>query len=207
MRTLSVFLVATALLLHGTSQCLWAEPPDPNKVQERVEFLTMWKMMEALDLDKSTAEKILELRKKFLSQRKTVLSSLHDNFRILQKILKDSPRGKEDTKELTSLLTQIRDSRKKLEALDDELYEQISQVLTVRQQAELILFLRDFRKELRGLMPPPLPPPPPHFGPGPGGPPPPFDPGMGPSFDQGLGPDFPRGDFPEKPAPEGGPGK
>ncbi|MBI5250887.1 MAG: hypothetical protein HY912_15475 [Desulfomonile tiedjei] len=203
MRRVVVFLVLLASLLSTSMQYARAEQPDQNKIQDRIEFLTMWKMMEALDLDKSTAEKILEVRKNFLSQRKTLLASLQENFQNLQQTLKDTPRGKENEKELTGLLTQIREKRKRLETLDDELYEHISQVLSVRQQAELVLFLRDFRREMRALMPPP--PPPPHRGPG--GLPPPFDHGMESTFDHGMEPPFPRGDSVEGPGGGGPPRK
>ena len=43
-----------------------------GKFEERLELLTMWKMMEALNLDKPTAEKIMEIRHKFVGQRKAL---------------------------------------------------------------------------------------------------------------------------------------
>ncbi len=199
MRKAIMFMISLTFLLSSFAQTVEAEKQDFKKNQERIEFLTMWKMMEALDLDKPTAEKILNIRKQFLSQRQALQTSLQDDFQNLRTTLRDTPRGREDEKGLSSILNQIREKRKKLEAMDDELYNQISQVLTVRQQAELILFLKDFRKEMRSL----LRPPPPH-GPGPGGPP--FDSDVGPG-DHETGPRFPKGGLPERPGGAGPPRK
>lgn len=173
MRAVSVFLVFLVFLLSAPTQTVRAEQRDPNKGQERLEFLTMWKMMEALDLDKPTGDKIWEIRKKSLAERKALQSSLHEDFKNLKKTLRDTPRGQENEKELTDVLTNIREKRRRLQALGEDLYDQLSKVLTVRQRAELVVFLKDFRKEMHEMMRPPGPP---------GGPPPPphFDPGMGP---------------------------
>ncbi len=199
MRKAIMFMISLTFLLSSFAQTVEAEKQDFKKNQERIEFLTMWKMMEALDLDKPTAEKILNIRKQFLSQRQAVQTSLQEDFQNLRTTLRDTSRGREDEKGLTTILNQIREKRKKLETMDDELYNQVSQVLTVRQQAELVLFLKDFRREMRAL----LGHPPPH-GPGPGGPPP-FDPEVGPGDE--TGPRFPKGGLPERPRGAGPPRK
>lgn len=163
---LLVLLLASPVQVHAKERNL--QKRDPEKIQERLEFLTMWKMMEALDLDKQTADKIMEIRKKFLSRRKEIQQSLANDFQTLRDILK-SPRGQEDPNKLGSIIADVREKRKKLETLQDELYNEVSSLLTVRQQAELILFLKDFQKELRQMIRPK---------PGPGAPS--LPPGMGP---------------------------
>jgi Spy/CpxP family protein refolding chaperone len=188
MRAVSVFLVFLVFLLSAPAQTVRAEQRDPNKSQERLEFLTMWKMMEALDLDKPTGDKIWEIRKKSLTERKALQSALHEDFKNLKKILRDTPRGQENEKELTDVLTGIREKRRRLQALGENLYDELSKVVTVRQRAELVLFLKDFRKEMQEMMRPPGPP---------GGPPPHFDPRMVP----------PGGDPPHKQGPGFPPGE
>ncbi|AFM24325.1 hypothetical protein [Desulfomonile tiedjei] len=162
---LLVLLLAIPVQAHAKEQDF--QKRDPEKIQERLEFLTMWKMMEALDLDKQTADKIMEIRKKFLSNRKEIQQSLANDFQTLRDILK-SPRGQEDPNKLSPIIADVREKRKKLEALQDELYNEVSSLLTVRQQAELILFLKDFQKELRQMIRPrpgPGAPTPPRMGP------------------------------------------
>jgi Skp family chaperone for outer membrane proteins len=154
MRVIGVFLVALALIGAGGVSC--AEPTGKvhkgDKAQERLEIITMWKMMEALDLDKATADKILEIRQKFLAKRKELHSALTQDMKALKQKLDQTAAA--DDKELARHLADIRDKRKKLMELWDLQYDQVSKILTTRQQAELVIFLKEFRKDLRSILRP-----------------------------------------------------
>lgn len=154
MRAIAVVLVA--LVLMGAGGVSSAEPTGKfnkgDKAQERLEIITMWKMMEALDLDKATADKILEIRQKFLATRKELHSALTQDMKVLKQKLDQTTAA--DDKELARLLVDIRDKRKKLMELWDLQYDQVSKILTTRQQAELVIFLKEFRKELRSILRP-----------------------------------------------------
>jgi Spy/CpxP family protein refolding chaperone len=113
----------------------------------------MWKMMEALNLDKPTAEKIMEIRHKFVDQRKALQREIGDDFRTLRQLLRDTA-GTTSDDELTKVLTRIHDKRLRIKGLFDEQYNEVSKVLTVRQRAELVLFLKDFHKEIRSILRP-----------------------------------------------------
>jgi Spy/CpxP family protein refolding chaperone len=154
MRVVAAVLVA--LILVGAGGLSYAEPPGkPDKgdrAQERIEIITMWKMMEALDLDKATADKILEIRHKFLAKRKELHAGLTQDMKALKQRLPQTTAP--DDKELARLLADIRDKRKKLMDLRDQQYEEVSKVLTIRQQAELVIFLKDLRRELQPVLRP-----------------------------------------------------
>jgi Spy/CpxP family protein refolding chaperone len=136
----------------GVSYAQWvAEGDKSDKAHERLEIITMWKMMEALDLDKATADKILEIRHKFLAQRKALKARVTKDIMALKQRLAQTTAP--DDPELAQLVADIRANRKKLMQLREEQYEEVSKVLTVRQQAELVIFLKEFRKELRHLLP------------------------------------------------------
>ncbi len=154
MRAIAAVLVAVALV--GAGGISWADPlgklDKGGKAQERLEIITMWKMMEALDLDKATADKILEIRHKFLAKRKELHSGLAQDMEALKQRLAQTTAP--DDKELARLLVDIRDKRKKLMELWDQQYDGVSKVLTTRQQAQLVLFLKEFRKELRSILRP-----------------------------------------------------
>ncbi len=147
---------------------------DRDKVQDRIETLTMWKLIEHLDLDQATADKLLEIHHKFLSQHKSLQKGLSEDFQALRKQLSDSSKPEEE-KELAQLLLDIREKRKELQGLREQHYDAVSKVLTLRQMAQLVLFSKDFHRELRSLLRP---------SPAPGGMP---EKGMGPSS-SGLGP-------------------
>jgi Spy/CpxP family protein refolding chaperone len=166
MNCFRVLLICSLLAVLGNSAALAAEPVrNRDQVQERIETLLMWKMMDTLNLDKATADKVFEIRRKYVGEQKQIQKTLEDDFRKLRHLLRDSPSSLDD-RDLVPLITNIRKQRKRLHAMWTEQYEEVSKVLTVRQQAELLLLLKDFRKEIRAVLRPPLPPPPPSSFPG-----------------------------------------
>jgi Spy/CpxP family protein refolding chaperone len=146
------FILVFLLISVGIAVGLERERRDA-KFEERLELLTMWKMMEALNLDKATAEKIMEIRHKFVDQRKALQREIGDDFRTLRQLLRDTA-GTTSDDELAKVLTRIRDKRLRIKGLFDEQYNEMSKVLTVRQRAELVVFLKDFHKEIRSILRP-----------------------------------------------------
>jgi Spy/CpxP family protein refolding chaperone len=128
-----------------------------DKVQNRIETLAMWRLIETLDLDQPTADKLLGIRHKFLIQRKSLQKGLSEDFQALRKQLSE-PSKPADDQELTRLLQDIHEKRKGLQALREQQYDAVSKVLTVRQRAQLVLFFKDFHRELRSFLR--IPPPP-----------------------------------------------
>lgn len=121
-----------------------------EKQRERIELLLTWKMMEELDLDKDTANEMLKIRTKFLKQKKKLRTEIRQKFRRMREML-EAPPDKIDDKELKSLLDDVRQSRKRMRTLWGKQYDEVSKILTVRQQAQLMVFLKDFKREMRRL--------------------------------------------------------
>jgi hypothetical protein len=152
MQRLFGLILALGVTLGGLFYAYGSElGKEPEKYQDRIEIITAWKMMEALNLDNATAEKVLEIRRRFVAKRKELQKSMNDDFAKLKELLKESGTGVEE-KELAATLANIRAKRAQLKDLWLEHYDEVSKVLTVRQQAELVLFFKDFRKELHGLI-------------------------------------------------------
>ncbi len=145
-------MVVAGLILAGVGTVFSAEPKtEREKTEERIETLATWKMMEALDLDQATADKVLEIRHRFVGQRKELNRTLREDLAKLRQLLKESPKST-DEKELAEVVASVRETRKKLRALKEERINEVSKVLTVRQQAELILFFQDFWSQIRGMV-------------------------------------------------------
>ena len=145
-------IVSAALILLctcGTSALAQDRPAE--KFRERIETLTMWRMMQALDLDDEAAEKILEIRRKYLAKRKGLRTSLAEDFRKLRAYLDDSEK-KTDDKKLATIIEGIRTKRKEFQSLREQQFDDVAKVLPVRKQAELVLFMKDFRKEIRSMI-------------------------------------------------------
>jgi len=185
-RLFLVVVVAFGLALSGAAAPVYPEQAkDKDKFMDRLETLTIWKMMEALDLDKATGDKVMEIRSRFLAERKQLKKGLNADFARLRQLLQQPPNPADDS-ELSRILQDVRDKRKKLSEMHDEQYNEVSKVLSLRQQAQLILFLKDFRKEIHSIIAQqsglprepgtdgrfrrPLGPPPPGAGPPPGPP-------------------------------------
>jgi len=149
-RIYPLVLAAGLLFCWGTAAPATAQEQTREKREERMEILTMWRMMQELDLDKELADRIYGIRREFLTKRKKLRREIRDEFKKLRKRLKAGP-GSLDDKELKSLLDTIRQKRKKLQSLWEEQYEAVSKILPVRQQAKLMLFLKDFKRELRRM--------------------------------------------------------
>jgi len=203
MRIFLSALICAVLVVLGTAQLADAEQSrGKDKHEERIEILTMWKMIEALNLDSATADKIMAIRYQFLTRRKEIKKALDRDFDLLRQGVK-SPST--DDAELARLLQSVREKRKELVNLHGEQYDEVARILPVRKQAELILFLKDFRRQLRaGLRHQLAPPPPDKAGPlgPPNGPP---APGLGP-LGPGRGGLRPPGPPPGGPLPQGAPG-
>lgn len=147
-----VVAVAVGLAVSGLAAPAYPQQEkDKDKFLDRLETLTIWKMMEALDLDKATADKVMEIRSKFLGERKQLQKALKEDFGRLHQLLQQSS-GATDESELARIVQDVREKRKKLSELQENQYNEVSKVLSVRQQAQLILFLKEFRKEIRSIL-------------------------------------------------------
>lgn len=152
MQRIVALLLTTGIIFGGLGYAFAGEPNrHGNKFRERIETLTMWKMMEALDLDKETSNKILALRKKFETKRSTLEQSIDEDLQKLRGLVKNADQAAGD-KEMAGVIESIRGKRRQLDALRDEHFTDMSKVLSVRQQAKLIIFLKDFRREIREMV-------------------------------------------------------
>lgn len=152
-----ISLVFFLMAVLGNPAALATEPVrNKDRDRERIETLMMWKMMDALNLDKATADKVFEIRRKYVGEQKQLRKTLDDDFQKLRDQLRETPAGSDD-RQLGQLVSNIREQRKRLHALWTQQYDEVSKVLTIRQQAELMLFLKEFRGEIRSLLRPPPP--------------------------------------------------
>lgn len=122
-----------------------------EKLHDRIETLTMWRMMQALDLDNDTSEKILQVRGKFLAQRKVLQKALHQSYADLKNYLKEE-QSKENEKKLEETIKSIRKTRQDLRVVWEQQFDEISKVLPIRKQAELVIFMKDFRNEIKAML-------------------------------------------------------
>lgn len=145
-----VLSLMTVLSLCNTGQSFPGNRGERSKDDARIELLWKWNMMKALDLDNDIAEKIFQIREEILTERKKLRAEVGADLKKIGGLLQ-APPSEEVTKELATTLDRIRKNRDRLKTLWDEHYDRVSELLTVRQQAQLILFMKDFRRTLKFL--------------------------------------------------------
>ena len=133
-RISSTLIIAFLVLVVSTSAVSAGPDGRREKRRERIETLTMWKMMEALDLDKATSDKIFAIRRKYLKEKSRLRKAVKADIDRLGHLLGESRQVPADD-DLRTLVNSIFDNRKKLRELWEKQYLEVSQVLTVRQQA------------------------------------------------------------------------
>lgn len=151
--TTRVLMISVGLSLLCCMFCanLEAQPKNfKEKRESRLEILTMWRLMEELDLDKETADSIFEIRREFLKKRRSLTKDINHKIQALEKALdkNDTPN---DEQAIKKTLDVIKKKRSELIKLWGAQYEEMSKLLTIRQQAKLVIFMKSFRKELKRL--------------------------------------------------------
>ena len=149
MKRPSVLNLALAGML--LSQAAYAQPtagphPDVPPRRERARTFLVLRIVDALNLNDQDALKVStivrqsdERRQQLMKQRQT----LEDQLRTA--LAKKPP----DQAELTKLVSDGNDLDQKIALIPEDTFHEMQKVLTVEQQAKLILFRRELQGEIR----------------------------------------------------------
>lgn len=120
-----------------------------EEIRKKVEAVWVWKVTEALALDEATAAKLLpsvsSLRMKHRELRRQKMHSLQELRVTLQS-------REPDAKKLRASLNRIEKNRDQRHRLRKEEFRAAKKLLTLEQQARYVLFQREFRREMRGMI-------------------------------------------------------
>jgi len=150
-------LMLLAFFVAGFSVTAFAEPGRFNeegpakerleKIRKKIEALRIWKLAEALDLDEETSSKLFPVLKKYDRRRAKAQRELRQGMKELKLALKA---GKEES--LTDIIDRLEQSHKALQRINDEERQALKRILTVKQQAQYILFQQRFKREIRKII-------------------------------------------------------
>lgn len=128
--------------------------PDPainhkemSEMYRKIRALKKKKIVEALALNKESADKILSVIDKYDNKRRESNRSMREDVRNLKKAVDD----KQDDA-VKTLVDKITQNRKDLLLLNQAEMDELKSVLTVEQQARYILFSIDFHKAIRRII-------------------------------------------------------
>ncbi len=152
----SILVWLSLILALGLSTSVRGQPPPPpdsesrfeerERIRENIETLRMWKLLEALDLTSEQSMQFLPLLKEFQDAKRKFRDSRRELFRELESALQAE---KTDEKKLGENLMMLEDARKIFQGDMDRFYVESKEILTVKQQAKLLLFEERFEKRLK----------------------------------------------------------
>ncbi len=118
-----------------------------EKIRQRIETIKIWKLTKALDLDANSAAVLFPLMNKYDKKRSEIQHDIRKNLRELKQGIEIH-----DDTTLSRLMNTIEQNHRELQELKDREWEEMKSVLTVGQQAKLIIFRINFEREIRKII-------------------------------------------------------
>ncbi|MDP2960399.1 MAG: hypothetical protein Q8N71_03145 [candidate division Zixibacteria bacterium] len=155
-KSLVMLLLAFSFLLAG--EALYAqEPPGrsfPEKgkrarVKEEIETMKMWKMLEALNLSPEQSDKFLPAWRELQKAQKVFRERRDNLFRMLEMALMEE---KAKEVKIKDILFQLEKERIFLDEVQQRFREKAKEILTLEQQAKLLLFEEKFEKRMMDII-------------------------------------------------------
>jgi hypothetical protein len=149
-KTLWIFFLFTALWSSGVWAESWKEGKDPrSKAWERIHMIKMWKLTEALKLDREGAARFFAVANKYEEGKRRVRQDLHEDIQRLRSLMRDM---NPPERELRDLLSRIKNRKKDLDDLIQKQTDEELNLLKPDQQARYVLFQIDFQREMQDLI-------------------------------------------------------
>jgi Spy/CpxP family protein refolding chaperone len=153
---LGVIVIALGLLL--TAQTLKAQGPmggplaqDKRKeVREEIETLKMWKMLEVLDLSSKQSDEFLPAWRELHESQSDFREKREKLFRELEAVLGEEQKTRE--RGIREVLTQLDKERSRLEEAQQRYRAKTEGILTLEQQAKLLLFEERFEGRMMEMI-------------------------------------------------------
>jgi hypothetical protein len=153
---LSVLMLFFVSVFAGQGICIPPEvsaedrPPKKEqreKLRQRIESIKMWKLTQTLDLDEKTAARLFPLMNRYDKKRAEVQHDIRKNIRDLKKTLQIH-----DEHRLSAVMKNLETYHGKIKDIEEQEWSDLKNILSVEQQAKLILFKMNFEREIRKMI-------------------------------------------------------
>ena len=148
-------LIAVALTLTSVAvaHAEWGngrrDKGDKQKVRDRVEFIKMWKLTEALDLDQEMATKLFPLMNEFDQKQRDLRKKRSETMKQMgEELEKDAS----DPAALRSLIDQFKENERDMTNMRIQRLDALSKVLTDEQVATMIALAPKFESRVKELI-------------------------------------------------------
>jgi len=128
------------------------EPPPPEKreqLRRDIENMRIWKMTQYLELSTGQSTKFFPIFNDFQKKREKLEEERGEMMRQLAEFVESE--GKHEA-EIRRLMSGLVKDRQKMVDLVDEFRREAGRVLSLKQQAKLVLFEEHFKREIRGMI-------------------------------------------------------
>lgn len=149
-----IFFVLSLTFFTGQGLCQppedFKKPPSKEQIErirKRVETLKMWRLTKALDLNEETASRLFPLMNKYDKKRLTVEQNMKKDMRKLRKSVDTAT-----DEELRAIIKRLKEHHKKLQEINDEEMKELSNILSDREMAKLLIFKQDFDREMKNII-------------------------------------------------------
>ncbi|MBF0555632.1 MAG: hypothetical protein HQK96_13925 [Nitrospirae bacterium] len=154
MKKLAGVMVVLCLMMFAVTCNAETETQDTEKKVHKKEMHEKFKadrrrkLLKALALDKETSAKLVAVMDSYDTKRHDAMKSMKDNIKGLREAVNNK---KADA--IKDLLGKIEESHNAVKATMESEKTEIKGILSEEQQAKFILFMADFHKQSRKLMP------------------------------------------------------
>jgi hypothetical protein len=123
-------------------------PPDVENPHKMIETIKLWKIIDFLDLDEEQVATFLPRLKKIEKHRRDTHKERRELLKRLWQLVEEDESDTEIKKAIKEVLTFDREMKNK----EEELREDVLSVLSVKQQAKLLVFEERFEEEIRNII-------------------------------------------------------
>jgi Spy/CpxP family protein refolding chaperone len=147
-------LLTVFLFLILGSSLGWAQPgresKNPHeKAQERIQMIRMYKLTEALKLDRDEAAKFFAITSQYEETKKKLRRELQEDIQRLRTLMRETHPA---DRELRDTISRIKIKNRDLRDIRLKQDEEEINVLKPEQQARYILFQIDFRRDMENMI-------------------------------------------------------
>jgi gas vesicle protein len=138
------------LFLLIFSVTIFSQHDRRNGPRDKIEALERIKLLETLDMDEETALKFFARRNEHMERMKVLMDEVDTQFNKIKN--KISATKDDNDPELKKLVDSYLATHKKMDEEREGFFNSLSDILTYKQLAELTLFERRFREEIRDML-------------------------------------------------------
>ncbi len=146
---LILLLSAQSVRAQGPGGRPFPEEGKRERLRQEIETMRMWKMLEVLNLSQEQSDKFLPAYRELQNRQKDFREKREDLLRALELTLGEE---KPDEAKIKDIFGQLEKERLQLEEVQRKFREKAEEILTLEQQAKLMLFEDRFEKKMMEII-------------------------------------------------------